>query len=677
GAPALGYGTGPSEFIDNLIVATSVLGRAECDWTGSYLECSYFALIDGQPQPVEDLYIPVGDYYVVEEAPVEGWVNGYGTGTFTYDQCLVGNIRIGRPPNPNFDVVGYCNHRLVNVVPDTESVMVVEIDKFWLVGTPYGGLDAPAEGGGYYGPNYDILGLIVATSDYGTLTCDWLAVVDGGYLSCNMQFTNRPPWYNEFDELPVPAGGSYTVTENVPDGWTLLSGTGTFTINNCTDSYVYTEYYEVDGEEVMVNITECWHNVVNQTADIDTDDFYGVQIEKIWAEEIETALQNRGLNSPALGGGNGPDGYYYPLIRAFSNYGEVWCDWYAGYGLECYYNSYPTAPFPAYDYLLVGRGESFTVTEAPIDGYINVRGLGTFDESSCNFVGEVPAGRGYEGGYVELPICRHEVENIAFETEDYYRVVVDKYWDYAPDSGLNAPAQGGGYDPYYNIPNFITLESSIATGTCSWVVSYGDGELICQYSPKDGQSTPDNSGLWVPSGEGYTVTENTPEGWETTSGVGSFESCPNYFDGTTCYHRVYNTASQLPAYHVYIAKFWENFLCDEYESEFEGGCSLGEASANSGLNAPLAGGFYSPGPDVFIRNIITVTSDLGSLSCDWVPRYYDAYYDVTVGELECRITSIAEGYPPYYGGLWVPAGGSYTVTENLPEGYYTVYGTGT
>ncbi len=670
GAPALGS-IGSVDRINNLISASSSIGTADCDWTGSFLDCRYSVTIDGNTFPIEGLIVPVGESYTVNEAPIEGWVVAQGVGTFTYDECQANTIDVGDTYEPVLEIVGYCYHRVVNTIPDSESAMLVEIDKDWVVSN-VGGLNAPAQGGGF-GPDEDILEMIVATSDYGTLTCDWYGDEFGGYLDCFMQFTSRPPWYDGFNELPVPPGGSYTVTENLPEGWSNLRGLGTFSINTCVNGYPYTEYYEVDGEEQSIRVFECWHEVVNQAEEIDTENYYGVQFEKIWSEDIETALQNRGLNSPALGtGGNGPNQNYYPLIYAYSSYGQAWCDWYSGYGLSCYYDTYGNAPFPAYNYLLVGRGESFTVTEAPIDGYVNVRGLGTFDESSCDFINTFDVG--YGQGYIELPICRHEVENMALDTSDYYRVVVEKYWHYNY-GGLDAPAPGGGYDPFMNIPNFITLDSSIGTGTCNWVIDgYGDGDLVCSYSAKDGQTMPDTTGLWVPVGESYTVSENPPAGWEVTSGTGTFNECPSYTNGNTCYHTIHNNADELPAYRVYIAKFWEGFACgDDYWDE----CEYDEASANAGLNAPLGGGFYGAGPDTLIRNIITATSDVSTLVCDWVPDYYDAYFDVTFGELECRITSLAEGYPPYYSGLWVPAGGSYTVTENVPAGYTVLFGTGT
>jgi Tol biopolymer transport system component len=185
---------------------------------------------------------------------------------------------------------------------------------------------------------------------------------------------------------------------------------------------------------------------------------------------------------------------------------------------------------------------------------------------------------------------------------------------------------------------------------------------------------PDTAALWVPMGEGYTVTETPPEGWQVMSGTGYFEQCGGYSYGDTCYHTIENFTSQLQAYRVYIAKLWNGFLdCEDEEYE---GC--GTAFANSGLNAPAQGGYYNvPGPDYVIRNIITATSDLGTLVCDWVPDYYDVYFGVAFGELECRMTSVADGYPSYYEALWVPADGTYTVTENPPAGWRVLYGTGT
>ncbi len=695
-APVNGSNYGPDVVIENLITATSSLGRAECDWLNTYLSCEYFANIgeNGAEILVNELVVPEGESYTVTEAPLgEGWVPVLGVGTFDYDQCRFSNFRTGNNYE-GFYVMGYCEHVVVNAIPNTEAWMTVDIDKEWYADFQGEGLGAPAEGGYQFAPTFDIPAMIVVTSDYGTLTCDWYGAY-GGDLECIVQLTSRPEWFEDYDELPVGPGGTFTVVENVPDGWRTISGVGTFNIDTCTDTYTYTQhYFDAEGVEQEIELTECDHDVVNIQDEVALDGYYGVRIEKVW-QELQDTAQLGGLNSPLQGSAvPGPNQSYYPLIRVTSSVGEGLCSWNywnwngeSGY-LDCWYEHYQNAPIKPYNFLLVPRGESYTVTEVAVTGYINIGGLGSFNESNCLF--NAPVGYGYEGYDYNIPICYHTVINEAVEDEGgYYRVQLEKYWTYyyEGNGGLGAPAEGYKEGPLFSVYGFLTAESSLGTATCDWIFNdyYGDGNLVCSYTTKEGQTMPDNTGLWVPDGEGYTVSENPPAGWTPVEGIGSFsaETC-TYFNGDVCYHRVVNFAETPSVYLLFVGKAWENYTCgDDFEDDCYEDCSYYDDCGKSnigGVSAPALGGYYgfeTPGPDFLIRNLVTVTSDLGSMSCDWVPQYYDSYYRITIGSLVCRVTSMAEGYPTFPFALLASAGSTYTVTENVPEGYYNIFGTGT
>ncbi|HRF93964.1 MAG TPA: hypothetical protein PLZ51_02155, partial [Aggregatilineales bacterium] len=462
-APALGGGNYPTVDIDNLITATSSLGRAECDWVlaTTSLQCLYFANVGegGAEVQAADLLVPVGETYTVTEAPIEGWVTGYGVGTFSYEQC-VANYSTGDGEFYNdFDIVGYCEHSVRNVVSNVETWMLVDIDKEWIPAFAFDkGLGAPAQGGyAEFAPDFDVPGMIVVTSEYGTMTCDWYAAF-GGDFECRVNLTTRPFWYQYYDDLPVGPGGTYTVVENVPEGWTTVIGTGTFSLDTCPDPYLeYEDYTDENGEEQEIALVYCDHDVVNIQNETDLDGYYGVSIEKIWNDFEETASLG-GLNSPVEGYDPvGPDTSYYPLIQVTSSLGVGNCYWYYwgnGASLDCYYDHYESSPIDPYDFLLVPVGESYTVTEVAIDGYINLSGLGTFDNNDCQFAG------GVGGFYFEydIPVCYHEVVNQEVEIEGYYQVQLDKYWEYGEyEGGLGAPAQGGGpfYGPLFDIPNMI------------------------------------------------------------------------------------------------------------------------------------------------------------------------------------------------------------------------------
>ncbi|HRF93965.1 MAG TPA: hypothetical protein PLZ51_02160, partial [Aggregatilineales bacterium] len=161
---------------------------------------------------------------------------------------------------------------------------------------------------------------------------------------------------------------------------------------------------------------------------------------------------------------------------------------------------------------------------------------------------------------------------------------------------------------------------------------------------------PDTTSLWVPMGESYTVNEIAIEGWQIAYGTGEFnlDSC-QYRNGNTCYHEVVNYTTAPELYLLFVGKEWFNFDCPEEgcgECDYYDDCydDCYECESNSsGLGAPVqgGGGFETPGPDNYISNLITVTSDLGSMTCDWVPSYYDIFYKITFGYLNCRVTSIA------------------------------------
>jgi Tol biopolymer transport system component len=585
--------------------------------------------------------------------------------------------------------------------PQFQEWLLVDIDKEWYPSFAQGeGSSALAEGYGNFAfvPDFDIPALIVVSSDFGAMICDWFATF--GELECRVEFTSRPEWYPYFDKLPVAPGGSYTVIENVPDGWTTQSGVGTFTRDNCPYAYSYTEVYtNSNGDIETIEVAECDHEVVNIQDETVLGDYYGISVQKIWNDLEPTAMTMSGLNSPALGSGgtSGPKTSYYPLITVTSSMGVGNCYWsywewneqeYAY--LECYYDHNLDAPYHPNDYLLVPAGESYTVTEVAISGYINVSGLGTFTYDSCMASQSQTVG---EDGYAfepEIDLCTHVVVNNEFENnETFYRVELDKAWVTGEDGGgLGAPALGGSGDgPMQSIPNFITAESSIGTAVCSWEYVFYNSRLVCVYAAKDGQTMPDNTALWVPTGESYTVTETAPDNWTVVSGTGTFDeaSCPNFYGGV-CRHTVVNYSDAPNVYVLIVGKLWLDVLCldegDCYEDcEFFEDCyeeCFDCTSNNGGLNAPAGGygGFDAPGPNMYISNLITVTTDLGSMTCDWSPQYYDSYYDITFGRLDCRATSTADGYPPLYNALWASPGSSYTVTENLPQGYYTAFGTG-
>jgi hypothetical protein len=84
----------------------------------------------------------------------------------------------------------------------------------------------------------------------------------------------------------------------------------------------------------------------------------------------------------------------------------------------------------------------------------------------------------------------------------------------------------------------ITAKSELGSATCAYPA--GSSSLSCTYS--NDASAPDNSGLWVPDGGSYTVSQTElPAGWGSFAGIGKFP------DSGFATHIVHNRAPGTPA----------------------------------------------------------------------------------------------------------------------------------
>jgi hypothetical protein len=121
-----------------------------------------------------------------------------------------------------------------------------------------------------------------------------------------------------------------------------------------------------------------------------------------------------------------------------------------------------------------------------------------------------------------------------------YYALIAKEWYAADGSELSGP-------PVNLPPNYaVTAQSQYGTATCNYPT--GSSNLVCTYV----NNLPANdSGLWVPYGGTYTVTETgLPEGWTRVVGVGEFIVRRGYcmregFENLYCTHTVKNRAMAI------------------------------------------------------------------------------------------------------------------------------------
>jgi hypothetical protein len=121
-----------------------------------------------------------------------------------------------------------------------------------------------------------------------------------------------------------------------------------------------------------------------------------------------------------------------------------------------------------------------------------------------------------------------------------YYALIGKEWYAADGSELSGPPA--------NLPlNYaVTAQSQYGTATCNYPT--GSSNLVCTYV---NNSLASDSGLWVPYGGTYTVTETgLPQGWTGVAGVGGFSVSSGYcvsveFGGSYCTHTVKNRATAI------------------------------------------------------------------------------------------------------------------------------------